>query len=165
MALVRVCLLFTVTITILSCEFKAPDQAHSDREALLAIHEQILDAHRKRDVALMMSVEGAETVLVANRGNIHRITKATSEQRWQTYFSEVTFSVYRDLQPPIVTISKDGTLGWLMAQVEIVGERKRPDGLSNPINDVWAWIELYEKRSGRWVSVGNVSNVRPATNN
>lgn len=160
MPLIRVSLLYIVIITFLGCELNTPDPNHSDREALLAIHEQILEAHRKRDVALMMSVEGAETVLVASRGNIHRVTKAESEQRWQTYFSEVTFSTYRDLQPPIVTISKDGTLGWLMAQVEIVGERKRPDGLSDPIKDVWAWIELYEKRNGRWVGVGNVSNVR-----
>jgi hypothetical protein len=157
--------LFSVITTFLLCELKAPDQNHSDREALLAIHEQILEAHRMRDVALMMSVEGAETVLVASRGNIHKVTKAASEQRWQTYFSEVTFSTYHDLQPPIVTISKDGTLGWLMARVEIVGERKGSDGLSEPIHDVWAWIELYEKRNGRWVAVGNVSNVRPGESN
>jgi hypothetical protein len=163
--LIRVCLLFSVITTFLLCELKAPDQNHSDREALLAIHEQILEAHRMRDVALMMSVEGAETVLVASRGNIHKVTKAASEQRWQTYFSEVTFSTYHDLQPPIVTISKDGTLGWLMARVEIVGERKGSDGLSEPIHDVWAWIELYEKRNGRWVAVGNVSNVRPGESN
>ena len=163
--MIRVCLLFGLITVFLSCELKAPDQNHSDWEALLGIHEQILEAHRKRDVALMMSVEGAETVVVANRGNINRVTKAASEQRWQTYFSEVTFSTYRDLQPPIVTISKDGTLAWLMAQVEIVGERKRPDGLSEPIHDVWAWIELYEKRNGRWVGVGNVSNVRPRESN
>ena len=23
-----------------------------------------------------------------------------------------------------------------------------------------AWIELYEKRNGRWVRIGNVSNIR-----
>lgn len=153
-----------IALAIVSCSPGSSEPVPSDRDALLAAHEQILEAHRKRDVGLMMGIEGAETVFVANRGNISRLTKAALEQRWKTYFSEVTFSSYRDLQPPIVTISKDGTLGWLMAQVEIVGERKRLDGSSDPINDVWAWIELYEKRNGRWVGVGNVSNVRPGEN-
>jgi hypothetical protein len=64
-----------------------------------------------------------------------------------------------------VTVSADGSLGWLIAQVEVIGERKNADGSSEPINDIFAWIELYEKRSGRWTGVGNVSNVRPAKSN
>ncbi|HEY4612557.1 MAG TPA: hypothetical protein VII11_06205 [Bacteroidota bacterium] len=156
--------LFIMICMLCSCDSKSADQQLSDREALLNAHESVLEAHRNNDVDIWNSLE-AETLVVANRGDIHRAARADREEGRRAYFAEATFSVYRDVQPPLVTVSADGSLGWLIAQVEIVGEYKKADGSSTPINDVWAWIELYEKRSGRWVGVGNVSNVRPARSN
>ena len=73
--------------------------------------------------------------------------------------------MYRDLIDPIVRVSKDGTSGWLIAQVEIMGTRaaggEKANGERTRFHSVWAWIELYEKRDGRWYRVGEVSNVRP----
>ena len=54
-----------------------------------------------------------------------------------------------------------GSLGWVIAEVEIKGTRTSDDGESMPVEAIWAWIELYEKREGVWKAVGNVSNRRP----
>jgi hypothetical protein len=59
-----------------------------------------------------------------------------------------------------VTVSRDGTLGWVVVQVEAKGVQQTAGG-TEPIGFVCAWIELYEKRDGRWYRVGNVSNFRP----
>jgi hypothetical protein len=65
----------------------------------------------------------------------------------------------------IVRVSDDGTLGWLIAQVEIIGTQAADQAAGDDervrIDSVWAWIELYEKKDGRWYRVGDVSNVRP----
>jgi hypothetical protein len=60
-----------------------------------------------------------------------------------------------------VTVSRDGTLGWVVVQVEARGVQRTADGTREPIAFVSAWIEMYEKRGGRWFRVGNVSNFRP----
>ena len=65
------------------------------------------------------------------------------------------------MRAPVVRVSEDGTLGWLIAEVEVRGTQVAEDGASTPIESVWAWIELYQKMNGEWSLVGNVSNRRP----
>ncbi|MBT4602590.1 MAG: hypothetical protein HOC28_05610 [Bacteroidetes Order II. Incertae sedis bacterium] len=69
--------------------------------------------------------------------------------------------MYRDLSSPIVRLSEDGTLGWIIAEVETVGWAARADGTIEDISEIWAWIELYQKSSEGWQMTGNVSNRRP----
>ena len=80
----------------------------------------------------------------------------------EPYLRATTFSVYKDVRTPIVTISDDGTLGWLITEVEVRGTHVAEDGTETPVEAIWAWIELYRKRDGQWTMVGNVSNRRPA---
>jgi len=61
----------------------------------------------------------------------------------------------------VVKVSSDGSLGWVIVQVGARGVQAMDDGTKKPIEFVSAWIELYEKRDGRWYAVGNVSNFRP----
>ena len=60
-----------------------------------------------------------------------------------------------------MNVSRDGTLGWIIAQVYAQGTQTTADGETRPIEFVSAWIELYEKRNGRWLRTGNVSNFKP----
>ena len=81
--------------------------------------------------------------------------------QFEEYLQNTEFDEYRDLIDPIVRVSADGTLGWLICQVEMVGTYKGMSGDDAKLDAVWAWVELYEKRDGRWLRVGEVSNVRP----
>jgi hypothetical protein len=49
----------------------------------------------------------------------------------------------------------------VIVQVEAKGEQTQPDGTVAPLEFVSSWISLYEKRNGRWVGIGNVSNFKP----
>ncbi len=124
------------------------------------LHEIILEAHRSGDIDSWLTVE-ADSFVVVNRGEVTFPTKAERRDMLQPYLSETEFAVYRDLREPIVTISTDGSQGWLIAQVEARGVRLRADDVEEPIVFVAAWIELYQRKDGRWLSVGNVSNFRP----
>jgi hypothetical protein len=130
----------------------------SERAALLAMHEQILASHRTDDVDAWLALE-ADTTVVGNRGELTYSTKAESAEGRRRYLAATEFSVYRDLQPPIVQVSDDGSLGWVFAQVEIVGSYLAPDTTS--IRDVWTWVELYQRRPEGWRLVGNASTAKP----
>jgi hypothetical protein len=76
------------------------------------------------------------------------------------YLKATNFRQYRDEVPPVVNVSQDETLGWVIAQVYAQGEQATSDGQVSPIQFISAWIELYEKRDGRWLRTGNVSNFK-----
>lgn len=128
-----------------------------DRDRLLDLHREGLEAHLERDVDKLLAAEGAETVFVS-RGEISRPTLEERREMFSGYFGSTEFVTYRDTVEPIVRISDDGSLGWVIARVEASGMQTRRDGETGELRFTSAWIELYEKRDGEWLRIGNVSN-------
>ncbi len=146
-----ICLVLTVPGTSYSGE--------GDRTQILNLHKELLQAHLNNDIESWMESEADEYV-VANRGEVSHPTKQQREERLRPYLERTKFSEYRDLIPPEVRVSIDGTLGWLIAQVKVSGVQTMEDGTKEPMDVIWAWIELFEKKDGRWLRVGNVSNLK-----
>lgn len=133
--------------------------ASADLKQLLALHDALLRAHLAGDAEQVVAPQAGEFVQ-ANRGAVARADRAARKAQVGGYLKRTRFSVYRDQIPPIAKVSADGTLGWVVAQVEAKGEQTGPDGTPEPLEFVSAWVELYEKRDGRWAAVGNVSNFK-----
>jgi hypothetical protein len=131
----------------------------ADERALRAAHETILRAHRENDLAAWTSLEADEYV-EASGGRVTFPTREERRTRRAPYLRETRFTRYEDLREPIVEVSDDGTMGWLIAEVAVRGTRTRADKTEEPVEFVAAWIELYRKMDGRWRLVGNVSNLR-----
>jgi len=132
----------------------------ADRQELLRLHEAVLAAHRNHDVDSWLRDESDHYVVV-NRGEIDYPDLEARRALLGPYLQNTIFQEYVDIVEPVVRLSADATLGWVIAQVHIVGTRKMPDGTSVDFDDTWAWIELYEKQEGRWRRIGNVSNHKP----
>jgi hypothetical protein len=130
------------------------------RAELLALHEEVMRAHRESNVDLLLRAEAPETIS-ANRGQITQPTLDARRARFQQYLGTTRFSEYVDLVPPVVRVSSDGSLGWVIAQVRAAGVQSAQDGGSHPLTFESAWIELYERHDGKWYRVGNVSNFKP----
>ncbi len=107
-----------------------------------------------------MALEADEYVSV----NGGRVTFPSSDDRRQArepYLASATFTAYQDLRRPVVRVSEDGSLGWLIAEVQVQGAQRGEDGRETPIDAIWAWVELYERGPEGWRVVGNTSNPRP----
>ena len=139
---------------------QAPPAPPSASAELRALHEKVMRAHREKNVELLLEDEAADTV-VASRGEITRPTIQQRRERLGGYLKASTFSEYKDLVEPLVSVSADGTLAWVMVQVSAKGTQVTGQGETVPIQFVSAWVELYEKRGGRWWRTGNVSNFKP----
>ena len=131
----------------------------ADVRSLRRLHNELLEAHRTGDVERWMSLESREYVS-ANGGRVTFPEFSDRRAQRAVYLAGATFEVYRDLREPLVRVSEDGSLGWLIAEVEVRGSSASSSGESEPIHDIWAWVELYEKVEGAWRLVGNVSNRR-----
>jgi hypothetical protein len=137
----------------------APDPREADRQALLELHRRSIQAHLDRDAEFF--VKGRpDDYLVVSRGQILRPTREATLERFRSYLGSTTFTEYKDLVPPVVKVSADGTLGWVAVQVGAKGVQRQPDGKDEPLEFVSAWVSLFEKRNGEWVSIGNVSNFK-----
>ena len=134
--------------------------ATPDAEVLRALHGKVIRAHQQSNVDLLLEDEPADYVL-ANRGEVTRPTLEERRAGLGAYLRRTTFAEYRDRMEPIVSVSADGTVGWVIVQVQARGLQVTEQGGKKPLEFVSAWIELYEKRNGRWYRVGNVSNFRP----
>jgi hypothetical protein len=137
-----------------------PAPTPTDADLLRSLHEKVLRAHRSSDVELILEDE-PEDYVVAARGEITRPTRGERRARLGTYLASTRFEEYRDVVEPVVTVSADGTLGWVVVQVRARGVQTAEPDETPPLEFVSAWIELYAKREGRWYRVGNVSNFKP----
>jgi hypothetical protein len=149
-----------LALTVLSCASSTAGHNSGDAERLLALHEEVLRAHRESDVDLFLKAE-EDGYILASDGEITHPDLDDRRNQFGPYLGATKFTVYRDRIPPSVQVSADGTLGWVIAQVEAKGEQTAPNGRVVPIEFVSSWIDLYEKRDARWLRVGNVSNFRP----
>jgi ketosteroid isomerase-like protein len=138
----------------------ATQQTATDADQILAIHKSIIASHLKYDAEGVLAAE-ADDIILVSRGELLFPRKADRIAQFERYLGRVEFEEYHDLVDPIVRVSKDGTLGWLIAQVRISGTSTNSEGESIPFDWTWAWIELYEKRNGQWKRVGEVSNMKP----
>lgn len=133
--------------------------AKDDEAALLALHRDGIEAHLQSDVDRLLAPESDDYVLV-NRGVVSHPDKASRAASLGPYLRSVRFERYADAIEPIVKVSPDGRLGWVVAQVEVKGVARAQEGAEEPLELVSAWIELYEKRGDRWYRTGNVSNFK-----
>ena len=130
------------------------------RAKLLALHEDAMRAHRESNADLLLRAEAPDSIS-ANRGQITQPSLDERHARFQQYLRSTRFSEYIDVVPPVVRVSNDGSLGWVIVQVRAAGVQTTQDGGSQPLAFESAWIELYERRAGTWYRVGNVSNFKP----
>ena len=137
-------------------------QTAADEAEIRRIHLEVIRAHVENLPDLWMSLESAEYISV-NGGRISFPPASDRLAGRRSYLDAATFTRYEDLREPIVRISDDGTLAWLAAEVAVSGTVVGADGEPEPFDDVWAWIELYERGPEGWRIVGNASNRRPGS--
>ena len=80
-------------------------EVETDRQALLRMHQEVLQAHRNNDLDSWMQGEADDYVMV-NRGSISTPDKETRRERLAPYLNSTTFTEYRDLVEPMVHLSR-----------------------------------------------------------
>jgi hypothetical protein len=73
------------------------------------------------------------------------------------YFKNAKYYEWDDLEPPIVRISDDASMAWMIARTKVRRTQKLATGEEKERAFVYAGIMTYEKRQGKWVRVANVS--------
>src|SRR5689334_3523978 len=132
----------------------------ADRAELLRLHEQARTAHLDKRPDLMVA-SFADTLLDISGGLVSPRTRAQNRARFQRYFERVSFQQWDDIAPPRIRISPDGQMAYVVVQKSVRLTTQAGAGAPEAEHTVFAWVEIYEKRAGRWTLMAVASTDRP----
>ena len=146
-------LLVLVTFTLAEAQPRV--DLEKERLELLQAHKADREAHFKTDVDLLQLRSPDEFIAVSD-GKIYRTKKADERKQFAEYFKGAKYYEWDDVEEPIVRISKDASLAWMITRVRVRRVQKGASGDSER-KFIYAGIMTYEKQGGRWMRVANVS--------
>jgi hypothetical protein len=129
-----------------------------DRAELLRLHDQARTAHLEERVDLM---QFPESLMQVSRGAVRVESRAQNEERFRAYFDRSTFQEWDDIAPPLIRISPDGRMAYVVVQKRVRLTAPDSVGVPQPEHVVFAWVEIYEKRDSKWTLTLVASTDRP----
>ena len=156
---------FTVILLLVACAASASAQPSADLEKekaeLLRIHKSDREAHFKTDVEGLLENSPEEFISVG-RGKINRSSKEDARKMFTGYFRDAKYYEWDDVEEPIIRISNDASMAWMITRTRVRRVQKTADGAEKEEKFIYAGIMTYEKRDGHWVRVANVSTAEPS---
>lgn len=131
------------------------------RAELLRVHQSDREAHFKTDIELLLRNAPEEFITVSS-GKIHRVTKSDERKHFTGYFKDAKYYEWDDLEEPIIRISRDGSMAWMITRIRVRRTQKSEAGAEREQKFIYAGIMTYEKLDGKWVRVANVSTFEPS---
>ena len=122
---------------------------------LLNIHARDREAHFRTDVQSAVSFFDDSYIYVRD-GEIHHLPPAQLAPMYSDYFKGAVFHEWDDLEPPIIHISGDGGMAWVIEHFRIRLTRQE-DGQPVEQTSEYAGMTVYEKMAGKWMRVANAS--------
>jgi hypothetical protein len=139
-----------------------PVDADTAKAELLAMHQADRRAHFHRDVdALVGSLPPDFRLISVRDGKIQTQSPDDLRKRFTQYFRGAEFSAWDDLEPPIIHVSPDRQMGWMVVRVKIAYSKTDAAGKITQEHSVIAWMSAYEKHEGEWLHVANASTFEP----
>ena len=135
--------------------YKSLPSPKIDTIDIYRLHRKLLAAHCLGD-AQMLADLSTDHITIANRGELHIVTKQDVLTRFTSVFKRLNYTEYHDLKYPIIDVSESSDIGWIIVNPRAVGYDKAS---GKPFDDQWAWVTMVKKIDGRWLSTGNASNI------
>jgi hypothetical protein len=117
--------------------------------ALAAVRDLHRQAHFNADAELLVST-WADDFRSIDSGAVSRPSKRESVAGFQDYLSNSTFVAWDDIDPPIVRISGDGAMAYVIVTKRVVLRSRAAADTTAAEESTFAWLETWEKEEGAW---------------
>jgi len=139
--------------------FAVPPKVTAMNE-LLELQKQARAAHFTRNGNLLVSTFADDFTSIAG-GKISKPKREASLDRLQNYFNNSTFIEWDDITPPVIKVSDDATMGYVLVHKKVRLPAKNENGTETEETEIFAWIEMYRKIKGEWKLTAVVSTNTP----
>lgn len=153
-------LLLSIILLPINADAQGKVDLTDEVEQLLRIHESDRRAHFETSAKQIMEHATDEFISV-RAGGIQRTTRAENLKFFEEYFKGAKYYEWDDLEPPIVRVSNDASMAWMIVRTRVRREQAQSGGQATERKFVYAGIMAYEKKGGRWLRVANVSTFEP----
>lgn len=121
---------------------------------LIELHELQRTAHFNRDAKLLVSIL-ADDYTEINNGKVTSSKKEDLIKRFQDYFDLATFIEWDDITPPIIEVSDDATIAYVLVnkRVKLTTQDKKEE------LTIFAWTATFKNINGNWLMTSITSTV------
>lgn len=158
MKTLSLCLVTLIAFSVSGNAQKGVDLEREKAE-LLEIHKGDRRAHFSTDVELLLS-RSSDDFITVSEGKVYRVKRAESKAMFDEYFRDATYHEWDDLEPPIVRVSNDASMAWMIVRTKVRRTQKTSTGQEKEESFVYAGIMTYERRDGKWRRVANVTTLQ-----
>ncbi len=140
--------------------FAIPPRIAAVKE-LKQLLQQERAAHFGKDAKLLVSVF-ADDFINVDAGKITRPSREESMSGFQAYFDRSEFLEWDDISPPIIRVSQDASMAYVIVHKRVRLKAKNVEGETEEATTIFAWMETYEKQNGQW-TLTSVTSTREQT--
>jgi hypothetical protein len=140
-----------------ACQQNTSVDLEREKIALLNIHRTDREAHFETDVEKLLSHSDKNEFITVSSGRIDKVSVEQSRQFFESYFRNAKYFEWDDLEEPIVRISRDGSMAWMIVRTKVRRIQIDENGKEQTRQFIYAGIMTYEKKKEKWIRVANVS--------
>jgi sulfatase modifying factor 1 len=139
------------------CALTSPVQREAVNE-ILRMHYRDRFAHFNRDASIIFSQFADEYFSVGN-GRLTAPDREAGRKRMQSYLDASTFLEWDDITPPVIRVSDDGSMAFVLVHKKVRLRAKGSDGKEREETEVYAWSTILRRIGGAW-KVASVASTR-----
>jgi hypothetical protein len=137
--------------------------SEQEKARLLQIHERSLRAHFENDARTFLAEYASQWYDVRNAG-VRLRTKEEAFPAIEQYFKRTHFSDISEIAAPIIHISTDASMAWVIGEIRVRATQDVSDEKERDFSFRCAWVCIYEKQEGQWAQVVDASSFQFQTN-
>lgn len=135
----------------------------SVKEVLLQSNDLQRKAHLENDATLLVS-QIADSMINVDEGEISILSNDQIKTRFERYFKSVKYTLWDDIQEPIIQVSPDETWAVIFVRKLIDLQYKNEEGSFGEHHYAqFAWEARYQKIEGHWKIVSISSTDKDLT--
>jgi hypothetical protein len=127
-----------------------------ERAALARLDDEARRAHFATDAASFLAHD-ADPILLVREGDVISMAREELTRILTDDMRGATYHEWDPIAPPIVHVSRDASMAWVISHIRVRRTKQAPDGTTQEERFIYAGISAYEKRDGAWVRAANAS--------
>ncbi len=126
--------------------------SEEEKARLLRLHKQALQAHFEKNASAFLAAYAPEWYDLRDTG-IRLRKKEEAFPSIERYFKRTHFSDISEIGTPIIHISMDASMAWVIGEMRVEATQEVSDEKERDFSFHCTWVSIYEKHEGEWAQV------------
>jgi hypothetical protein len=158
--IVKIFVAIAVASCVLSCAQQTAVDLEREKQSLLELYHGDREAHFNTSATALFE-SSLDTFTSVSNAEIMTSLRRDRINFFNNVFKGATYSKWDNTQEPIIRISDDASMAWMINRIEVRRTKENEDGTIASEGFIYAGITTFKKVNGRWMKEANVSTFKP----